>query len=129
MRRYITTGAAVPATNASISHAVVVGPICYVSGQLPVDLSGKLQVGDMYSQGKLAFDNLFAVVEAAGLLREDIVYIDIALLDLGDLDTVNGLFAELFPINRPARTVYQAAALPFGSNIKVQAIAIRDVFA
>ena len=49
-----------------------------------------------------------------------------AFIDLADVKEVNALFAELFPIGaRPARTIYQAAKLPFGGRIKVQAIAAR----
>ena len=37
---------------------------------------------------------------------------------------------EIFPENkRPARTIYQAAALPFGGKVKVTATAIRDEMA
>jgi len=51
---------------------------------------------------------------------------DLAFLDLADVKAVNGLYAELFPEGqRPARTIYQAARLPFGGRIKVQAVAAR----
>ena len=37
---------------------------------------------------------------------------DIAFIDLVDVSEVNALYAELFPEGRrPARTIYQAAAL------------------
>ena len=51
---------------------------------------------------------------------------DLAFADLADLGEVNALYAELFPEGRrPARTIYQAAALPSGARIKVQAVAVR----
>ncbi|MBE0538932.1 MAG: RidA family protein, partial [Ignavibacterium sp.] len=35
---------------------------------------------------------------------------------------------ELFPENkRPARTVYQAEALPFGGKIKITGIAVKEL--
>jgi hypothetical protein len=40
---------------------------------------------------------------------------------------VNAVDAALFPEGRrPARTVYQVAALPFGGKVKVIRVAIRD---
>ena len=125
--RFIVSGPNLPAPPAPISQAVVAGDHCYVSGQLAVDSSGAFKAGTVRDEAAQAFRNLFAAVEAAGFSRHDLVYIDLAFLDLGDLKDVNALFAELFPDGRrPARTVYQAAALPYGGKIKVQGIAIRQ---
>jgi 2-iminobutanoate/2-iminopropanoate deaminase len=55
------------------------------------------------------------------------VYVDVAFIDLRDVAEVNALFGELFPEGRrPARTIYQAAALPYGGKVKVQAVAVRS---
>jgi 2-iminobutanoate/2-iminopropanoate deaminase len=55
------------------------------------------------------------------------VYVDVAFIDLADLPQVNVLFAELFAEGRrPARTVYQAAALPYSGRVKVQVVAVRQ---
>jgi enamine deaminase RidA (YjgF/YER057c/UK114 family) len=105
----------------------VAGDHCYVSGQLATGPDGVFRPGDPRSEAELAFRNLFAALEAAGFSPADLVYIDLAFLDLADLPPVNVLFAELFPEDRrPARTVYQAAALPYGGRIKVQGVAVRQ---
>ena len=53
------------------------------------------------------------------------VFVDIAFIDLADLPQINALFAELFPGGRrPARTVYQAARLPYDARIKVAGTAV-----
>ena len=59
-----------------------------------------------------------------GFERSDIGYVDLAFSDLSELPEVNALYGELFN-PRPARTIYQAAALPFGAKVKVQAIAMK----
>lgn len=47
--------------------------------------------------------------------------------DLADVPAVNAVYAVLFPEGRrPARTIYQAAALPYEGRVKVQAVAVRD---
>lgn len=74
-----------------------------------------------------AFGNLFAAVRAAEFSVDDITFIDIAFVDLADLPEANALYAELFPEGRrSARTIYQAAALPFGARVKVMGVAARE---
>jgi reactive intermediate/imine deaminase len=127
MRKYIAGGDGLPKWTAPISHAVVVDNICYVSGQLSLDKAGTFVRGTVREQARRAFDNLFAAVRAAGFGVEDFVFIDVAFADLRDLAEVNALFAELFPEGRrPARTIYQAAALPFGGKVKVMGVAIKE---
>ena len=125
--RYIVSGPDLPAAPSPISQAVVAGNHCYVSGQLSVDSSGAFRAGSAREEADLAFRNVFAALEAAGFDRTDIVFVDVAFTDLGDLGAVNALFAELFREGRrPARTVYQAAALPYSGKVKVQAVAVRQ---
>ena len=127
MRRFITQGPGLPQWAAPISHAVVVDDICYLSGQLSVDESGVYIAGTTLQEARRAFGNLFAAVRAAGFEVSDLVFVDIAFIDLADVTEVNRLYAELFsePM-RPARTIYQAAALPFGGRVKVMGVAIRE---
>lgn len=124
---FIASGPALPPAPSPISQAVVAGTHCYISGQLAVDPAGVFRPGTAREEAALAFGNVFAAAEAAGFGRHEIVFIDLAFIDLGDLAGVNALYAELFPEGRrPARTVYQAAALPYGGRVKVQAVAVRE---
>lgn len=125
MRRYITEGPGLPRWQSPISHAVVAGSLCYLSGQLSVSPDGAYVPGTAREEAVRAFENLFSAVRAAGFGVDELVFVDIAFLDLGDIAEINALFAELFPEGRrPARTVYQAAALPYGGRVKVTGIAI-----
>ena len=126
-KRYIVEVDGVPPSPSPISNAVVVGKQCWISGQLSVGDDGVYLPGTAVEEAARAFANLFRIAEAAGFGRNDIVYVDLAFIDLGDVKEVNALFAELFPAGqRPARTVYQAAKLPFGGRVKVQAVAARE---
>ena len=125
--RYIVAAPDLPAAPSPISQAVVAGNHCYVSGQLAVDSSGTFRAGSVREEAEMAFRNVFSALHAAGFSRDDIVFVDIAFIDLADVADVNSLYAELFPEGRrPARTIYQAAALPYGGRVKVQAVAVRD---
>ncbi len=125
-RKFITIGKNIPKSSAPISQAVVAGNYCHISGQLAIDENGNFVDGTIEVQTKMAFDNLFAVLSEAGFEIDEIVFIDIAFINLKDLEFVNPYFDALFEAGRkPARTIYQAAALPAGAKIKVLAIAIK----
>jgi 2-iminobutanoate/2-iminopropanoate deaminase len=127
MRKYITEGRGLPKWATPISHAVVVNNVCHLSGQVSVNESGIYVPGTALEEAERAFENLFCALRAADFSISDVTFIDIALIDLNDLPKVNELFAKLFEEGkRPARTVYQAAALPFGGRVKVMGVAIRD---
>lgn len=126
LKRFITEGENLPAWSAPISHAVVVGDTCYLSGQLAIDLDGNYIPGTGHEEARRAFQNVAHVLQASGFTLQDLVYIDIAFIDLADLPQVNALFTELFPAGRrPARTIYQAARLPYDARIKVAGTAVR----
>lgn len=127
MRKHIVTGEGLPKWTAPISHAVAVDNICYVSGQLSIDVNGKFVTGSVREEADRAFKNLFAALKAADFAVGDLAFVDIAFADLRDLNEVNRLFAEVFPEGkRPARTIYQVAALPFGGKVKVMGVAIKE---
>jgi 2-iminobutanoate/2-iminopropanoate deaminase len=125
-KKYISTGTNIPPTTAPISQAVVAGNYCHVSGQIAIDANGNFVNGTIEEQLKMSFDNLFAVLTAANFSKDDMVFVDIAFIDLKDIAIVNPYFDSLFAAGRkPARTIYQAAALPMGAKVKVLAVAIR----
>jgi len=127
-KRYITEGEGLPQWSNPISHAVVANNMCFISGQLSVNEAGMYIPGTALEEAKLAFSNFFAVLKNSGFEKEDIVFIDIAFSNLDDLTIVNQLFIKLFPEGRrPARTIYQAAALPFGGKVKVTGTAVKNV--
>ena len=127
MRKFITQGTGLPRWSAPISHAVVVDDICYLSGQLSLDETGTYVPGTAKEEARRAFGNLFSAIRAAEFSVVDLTFVDIAFLDLADAADVNEICEELFPPGmRPARTIYQAAALPYGGRIKVMGVAIRE---
>ena len=127
-KKYITEGEGLPQWSNPISHAVVVNNMCFVSGQLSVNEQGKYITNTALEEGKRAFNNFFAALKSAGFKKEDVVFIDIAFSNLGDLPEINELYISLFPENkRPARTIYEAAKLPFGGKIKITGTAVKEL--
>jgi 2-iminobutanoate/2-iminopropanoate deaminase len=127
VRKFITEGPGLPRWSSPISHAVVVDNICHLSGQLSLDESGRYVPGSAAEETERAFRSLFAALAAAGFSADDLSFVDIAFASLDDLPEVNRVFASLFAEHRrPARTVYQVAALPFGGKVKVLGVAIKE---
>ncbi|MBB2487989.1 RidA family protein [Mitsuaria sp. WAJ17] len=126
-RHFISSGPGLPDWPSPISQAVVVDRTCYLSGQLSLDESGRYVPGTPAEEARRAFANLFAALRAADFGPEHLVFVDIAFTDIGALAEVNKVYAALFPEGRrPARTVYEAAALPFGGQVKVMGVAVKS---
>lgn len=125
-RKFIKEEKSLPKWENHISHAVVAGNMCFVSGQLSINENGKYIEGPIKEEALRAFDNVFKVLNAAGFNKEEIVYIDIAFSNLDELEEVNKIYMEIFEEDkRPARTIYEASRLPFDGKIKIVAQAIK----
>ena len=112
-----------PAAIGPYSQAVRAGSTVYLSGQIPLDpQSGEVIEGDFTALTNRVFDNLAAVVEAAGGSMDDIVKLNVFLTDLSHFTTVNELMAERFSEPYPARAAVQVAALPKGVPVEMDAI-------
>lgn len=106
------------------SQATCAGGFVFVSGQIPADpATGRIVGDDVAAQAVQVFENLKAVLAAAGCSLEDVVKTDIFLKDMNDFATVNGIYAEYFKAEvMPARAAVEVARLP--KDIKVEASAI-----
>jgi reactive intermediate/imine deaminase len=114
-----------PAAIGPYSQAVRAGDTVYLSGQIPLDpQSGEVIEGDFTALTNQVFDNLAAVVEAAGGTMDDIVKLNVFLTDLSHFATVNELMAERFSEPYPARAAVQVAALPKGVPVEMDAVMV-----
>ncbi|HQU48090.1 MAG TPA: RidA family protein [Casimicrobiaceae bacterium] len=114
-----------PAAIGPYSQAIRSGDTLWMSGQIPLDpKTMQIVEGGIEAQAKRVFDNMRAVVGAAGGTLDDIVKLSILLVDLGDFAKVNEMMAAEFKEPYPARSTYQVAALPRGARIEVEAVAV-----
>ena len=124
MKRIIATPDA-PAAIGPYSQAVELNGTLYLSGQLPVDPgTGQMPEG-IEAQTHQALRNLGAILAAASLDFADIVKTTVLLADIADFGAMNAVYAEFFPTDKPARVCYQAAALPRGARVEIDAVAGR----
>lgn len=112
-----------PAAIGTYSQAVRVGNTIWVSGQIPLDPATKeLVTGDMDAQVRRVFDNLKAIVTAAGASFDDVVKVNVFLTDLGHFQLVNKIMAEYFREPYPARAAVGVASLPRGAQVEMECI-------
>ncbi len=125
-RQTIRTTAA-PAAIGSYAQAIAAGPYVFASGQIALDpVTGQLVDGDAAAQARQVMANVAAVLAAAGLAFADIVKTTIFLTDMADFAAVNAIYAECFEGGSvPARSTVAVAALPRGSAVEIDVIALR----
>ena len=112
-----------------ISHftdAVQAGGLLFVSGIVPVDGEGRLVGGDdVVAQTRQVFDNLRAVLAAAGCGFEDVVKVTVFLTDVDDRPLINPVRQEVFGSSRPASTLVEVSRLAVdGAKVEVEAVAV-----
>ena len=126
MRKTISTAGA-PKAIGPYSQAVVApgGSLVFCSGQIPLDpaTGDMVGAGDVGAQTVRVLENLGAVLRAAGASFDSVVKTTIFLADLQDFATVNDIYARYFGDQPPARATVQAAGLPKGALVEIEAIA------
>jgi len=116
-----------PAAIGPYSQAVKSGRMVFLSGQIPLNpATGEVVEGGIEAQARCAFDNLKAVVEAAGGTLDKVVRLGLYLTDLGQFAAVNAVMAEYFAAPYPARSTIEVAGLPKGVAFEVDAILVLD---
>ena len=121
----ITTTAA-PAPVGPYNQAVLAGGWLYCSGQIPLDPTTGAMVGDgdVAEETRQVLKNLVAVLNEAGATPAQVVRTSVFLVDLGDFQTVNQLYADVFGDGvSPARACVQVAALPKGARVEIDCVA------
>lgn len=114
-----------PAAIGTYSQAVKAGNTVYLSGQIPLVPSTMEMVSeDFEAQAVQVFENIQAVVEAAGGKIANLVKVNIFLTDLGQFATVNEVMSRYFSQPYPARAAVQVSALPRGAQIEIDAVMV-----
>jgi 2-iminobutanoate/2-iminopropanoate deaminase len=106
------------------SQAVRAGQLLFVSGQVPLDpATGQIVAGDIAAQTRRVFDNLGAVLKAAGRSFADVVRTTVFLADMNDFTAVNEVYGTYFTEPYPARATVQVARLPKDARVEIDVIA------
>lgn len=123
MPRTVISTPNAPAAVGTYSQAVKCGHTVYVSGQIPLDpATGELEKGSMDAQIRRVFENLKAIVTAAGADFSQVAKLNVFLTDLSHFALLNQIMAGYFKEPYPARAAIQVAALPKGAAVEMDCV-------
>ena len=125
MNKKVITSDKAPKAIGPYSIAIRTGDLVFTSGQLGLDpATGSLVPGGIEAETRQALTNLRHVLADAGSGLERVVKTIVFLKDMADFAKMNAVYAEFFTENPPARSTIQAAALPKGGTVEIEAVAI-----
>lgn len=103
------------------SPGILAGGFLYVAGQ------GSRTGTTFEEQARGSFDNVKAIVEAAGLTMEHVVYSHVYLTDTSQYKVLDAIWGEYFSKGiPPARATVGAYRMPVGM-IQINAVAVQDL--
>ena len=113
------------------SHAVRMGSLLFVSGQLPVDRQRRLVApGDLAGQTRQVLENLTTVLTASGASWNDVAKLTIFVVGMDQIAQVREARAAFYAeqgVEPPASTAVGVAGLAIeGALIEIEAYAVLE---
>ena len=115
-----------PQKVAPFSHAVRAGDYLFITGQMPTlkNDNSKLVDGGIEAQTHQVMKNLIDVLNAAGSSLEKVIVARVYLVNFGDFDKMNSVYASYFAKDKlPARTCIGVTGLAVGASVEIDFIA------
>ena len=115
-----------PKKVAPFSHAVRAGDYLFITGQMPTlkNDNTKLVEGGIEAQTHQVMKNLIDVLNAAGSSLEKVIFARVYLVNFGDFDKMNSIYASYFEQDKlPARTCIGVTGLAVGASVEIDFIA------
>ncbi|MFP3917787.1 RidA family protein [Lysinibacillus telephonicus] len=122
MKTVSTTNA--PAAIGPYAQGIIVNGMFYSSGQIPLTADGELVEGDIVAQTNQVFENLKAVLSAAGSSLDKVVKTTVFLSDMNNFAAMNETYASHFGDHKPARSAVEVARLPKDVKVEIEVIAV-----
>ena len=123
MKKIIVTDKA-PEAIGPYSQAVQAGGFLFTSGQIPIDPStGQLITGSIEDQTRQVMENIKEVLEGAGYTMQHLVKALVFAADMNDFAAINGIYAQYFTADPPARSFVAVKGLPKGAGVEIEVVA------
>jgi 2-iminobutanoate/2-iminopropanoate deaminase len=115
-----------PAAVGAYSQGVLVNNTLYVSGQIPfIPETMTLVSESIQDQTLQSLKNVLAIVEAAGMKKENIVRCTVFMTNMSDFPLMNEVYGNFFGEHKPARAAVEVRRLPKDVMIEIDAIAVQ----
>jgi 2-iminobutanoate/2-iminopropanoate deaminase len=100
------------------------GDYLFISGMGPIDpVTGERNHGPIAQQVRMTLENMRHLLESNGSSLARIVRVHIVLADLADIEAMEAVYREFFPVDPPARTVW-SMDLRFGNGCEIECVAL-----
>lgn len=113
-----------PAAIGPYSQGIIVNDMFFSSGQIPLTAEGTMVDGDIKEQTHQVFQNLKAVLAAAGASLETVVKATVFIKNMDEFLLVNEVYGEYFSAHKPARSCVEVARLPKDALIEIEVVAL-----
>jgi 2-iminobutanoate/2-iminopropanoate deaminase len=120
-QRQVVTAQGMNAT-ATLSPAIRVGDILFLSGQLPTTRGADADT-TIGGQTKSALEKIKTLVEAAGGTMANVAKCTVFLVDVKDFGGMNSAYSSFWPKEPPARSTVVVAALVAPAKLEIECIA------
>ena len=104
MSMQVITGSGLPVSSLPFSPAIRAGDFIFISGQASVDQQGNIVVDSFEEECRRSFNNVKAIVTAAGYTLADVVQVRNYVGKQEYLPLFNEIYREYFGQPFPART-------------------------
>ncbi len=113
--------------NTPYSDAVRAGNLLFLSGTVGA-APGTRQVvtGGVAAETRQALENVKHNLETHGSSMQRVVKCSVFLADIADFETMNGVYREYFPTNKPVRTTVGVNGLPMGARVEIECVGFAD---
>ncbi len=125
MKRTSVVTTLAPGAIGPYSQGISCGGMVFVSGQTPLRADGAMALGGVAERTEQCLNNIREILAEAGLTMDDVVKTTVFMADLGQFGAMNEVYGRHFRPPFPARSTVQVSALPKGSDVEIEAVAMR----
>ena len=125
MSREIVQSDKAPKAIGPYAQAIKANGFVYTAGQVAIrPESGEIVDGDIKAQTRQVFENLTAVLQAAGTSVDQAVKATVFLRYMSDFAAMNEVYAEYLGGATPARSTVAVDELPRGALVEIDLVAL-----
>jgi len=123
MKRAIKTVASAAMYNPVSQATVAANGMLYTAGMIGRSPESGKMLSSFAEQAHQALRNLGSLLLEAGGGYQDVMFVQLYLRDMGEIEQFNEIFKEYFPVDPPARAVCQPVKLYPGALVMFTAVA------
>ncbi|HET7036834.1 MAG TPA: Rid family detoxifying hydrolase [Thermomicrobiaceae bacterium] len=107
------------------SQAVRAGDFIFVAGEKGIDpKTNQMVTGGIAAETRQTLENIKNILESAGSGMNRVVATTVYLVNIGDFNAMNAVYAEYFTSNPPGRTTVGVQALPANAQVEITVTAL-----